>query len=799
MGPAQTRDAGTTAGRVPSPRADAGEALPDGGRRSLLPRGRRERELEAENAALRAQLEELRQAASDLVGSDDVETVLQRVVDRAASAGLTSAALLVVDAPDGTPLWRAHGLQRPEAAQLAVRVRRGEDLGVGAVVADVVSTRRAHGRLVAFYPGADAAAQGHFLVEACAQHAAAALDLLAAVDENRTEAHRATALLRLAHDLAVAEDATAVAQVTADALPRIVGSRTAAVLLPEPGAEALVPVATSGLGEDRRGWLTGVRLRFAALPELAPLAQRREPVLLTSGAASPVLADLMTRMGLTAMLAAPLLAGEALMGIVLVGWDGDARSVELDEARVRVLGATDQAATALQNTRLLATVRHQSLHDALTTLPNRVLFARSLDATLRRAGAGVGTCVLFCDLDSFKRVNDELGHAAGDELLRQVAQRIRTQVRGGDVVARLSGDEFAVALVGTQEEALIVAQRIVSALEQPFRLEGRDVRVTTSVGVCAHVGPDGQGDRMLAAADQAMYGAKQRGRNQVVVADDLERGPVVPSLEAELAEAVGADQLRLFFQPLVGVEATGCAVRGAEALLRWAHPRLGLLAPASFLPLAEETGLITELDLWAVDAACAALADESRAGGTLRVAVNLSSRTLVDPRLVPAVHAALTAHGIEPSRLHLEVVESSALRDLPGVVDAMRRLRELGVRMALDDFGTGYSTLAWLHSLPVDQIKIDRSFVARLHTDPASLAVVRAVLGLAHELGIEVVAEGVEEEAQLAALREAGCGMVQGYLLGRPAPAFRNELDDHFPVVPRQRSGRHQLSAAQVP
>ncbi|MBX9246228.1 EAL domain-containing protein [Actinotalea ferrariae] len=794
MGPAQTRDTGTTNGVAALPRGGAAETVdaPDAGRRSLLPRGRRERELEAENAALRAQLEELRQAASDLVGSDDVETVLQRVVDRASAAGLTSATLLVVDAPDGGTAWRAHGLGRPEAAQLAARLRRGEHLGPGAVVVDVVSARRRHGRLAALYPTAEDAAHGRFLLEACAQHAAAALDLLTAVDENRTEAIRATALLRLAHDLALAADATAVAQVTADALPRIVGSRTAAVLLPEPGAEALVPVATSGLGEDRRGWLTGVRLRFAALPELAPLAQKREPVVLTSGAASPVLADLMTRMGLTGMLAAPLLAGDALMGIVLVGWDGDARAMDLDEAKVRVLGATDQAATALQNTRLLATVRHQSLHDALTGLPNRVLFARSLEATLRQAGTGVGTCVLFCDLDSFKRVNDELGHAAGDELLRQVAQRIRTQVRGGDVVARLSGDEFAVALVGTQDEALIVASRIVSALEQPFRLEGRDVRVTTSVGVCAHVGPDGRGDRMLAAADQAMYGAKQRGRNQVVVADDVERDSVVPSLEAELAEAVATGQLRLFFQPLVGVETTGCAVRGAEALIRWAHPRLGLLAPASFLPLAEETGLISELDLWAIDAACAALADQSGpAAGALRVAVNLSCTTLIDPRLVPAVSGALARHGIDASRLNLEIVESSALRDLPGVLDAMSRLRELGVRMALDDFGTGYSTLAWLHSLPVDQIKIDRSFVARLHTDPASLAVVRAVLALAHELGLEVVAEGVEEEAQLSALRDAGCGMVQGYLLGRPAPAIRAELDDHFPVVPRQRSGRH--------
>ncbi|WP_182111798.1 bifunctional diguanylate cyclase/phosphodiesterase [Actinotalea sp. JY-7876] len=796
MGSDLTRDAGTTVALALRGRGAVTEAV-DGVRRNLLPRGRRDREaeLEVEIAALRVQLDELRRAASDLVGSDDVPTVLERVIERAASAGLTSAALLLVATPDGGSAFRAHGLGRTEAEQLAGRVRRGEPLGPDAVVVDVASARRRHGRLVAFYPEPAAAAQGRYLLEACAQHAAAALDLLLAVERNRTEATRATALLRLAHDLAVAADANAVAQVTADALPGIVGSTTAAVLLPEPGAEALVPVAIAGLGDDRRAWLRGVRMRFAALPELAPLAQRREPVVLTSDAASPVLADLMTRMGLTGMLAAPLLAGEALMGIVLVGWEGAARSVELEEAKVRVLGASDQAATALQNTRLLATVRHQSLHDALTGLPNRVLFARSLDLTLRQAAAGVGTCVLFCDLDAFKRVNDELGHAAGDELLRQVAQRLRGQVRGGDVVARLSGDEFAVALVGTREEAQVVAGRIVAALEEPFRLDGRDVRVTTSVGICAHVGPDGRGDRMLAAADQAMYDAKQRGRNQVAVADDPERGLVVPSLEAELAAAVDAGQLRLFFQPLVGVQASGCDVRGAEALLRWAHPRLGLLAPASFLPLAEESGLITELDLWAVDAACAALADE---GSMMRLAVNLSCTTLIDDRLVPAVRASLDRHGIDASRLNLEIVESASLRDLPGVLDAMSRLRALGVRIALDDFGTGYSTLAWLHTLPVDQIKIDRSFVARLHTDRASLAVVRAVLSLAAELGLEVVAEGVEEEAQLAVLREAGCGLVQGYLLGRPGPTFRAELDRaeldraEVPAPARtRRAGRH--------
>jgi EAL domain-containing protein (putative c-di-GMP-specific phosphodiesterase class I) len=254
----------------------------------------------------------------------------------------------------------------------------------------------------------------------------------------------------------------------------------------------------------------------------------------------------------------------------------------------------------------------------------------------------------------------------------------------------------------------------------------------------------------------------------------------VSSLETELRSAVVEEQLRLVFQPLVAVgEATpgpgpdGASaprVVGAEALVRWQHPRLGLLPPAGFLPLAEETGIVVCLDLWAVRAACAALAGWPEGpDGPLHVAVNLASSTLLDPRLYETVRSALVDHDIEPERLYLEVVESRALADVPAVVDRLVSLRRLGVKIALDDFGTGYSTLSWLQRLPVDQVKIDRTFICALPADAASAGVVRGVLALARELGIEVVAEGVETPDQLAALRDAGCGLLQGYLLGRPA------------------------------
>jgi len=274
-----------------------------------------------------------------------------------------------------------------------------------------------------------------------------------------------------------------------------------------------------------------------------------------------------------------------------------------------------------------------------------------------------------------------------------------------------------------------------------------------------------------------MYDAKRTGRNQVALADDSNRTDPAISLLSELGEALGRSEMRLHYQPIVALSAPDRVV-GAEALIRWEHPRLGLLAPAAFLPLAEETGLVADLDLWVLGEALgdlAALGDDSGLTGTgsapLHVAVNLASDTLVDPRLIPTVRAALNRNRLRPERLVLEIVESRALIDIPGVVERLTELRRLGVSISLDDFGTGFSTLAWLNTLPVDQIKIDRTFTANL-PEAASVALVEGIVALAEKLSIDVVAEGVETEDQLAALREAGCAFAQGYLLGRPRPAF---------------------------
>lgn len=733
---------------------------------------------DVENRALRGQLEALQLAASDLAGTDDVDQVLQTIVERAISAVLAPAYLLVLGGTGDRPVTvRANGLPQARAEELARTLLDEGTLGANALVVDVASSRQVHGRLAVLYAPGHVASEGdRGLVEAYAGHAAAALDLVTALEASRGEERRATALLTLAHELATAGDTAAVAAVAAAAIPRIVGCRSAGVWVWEPGDGVLRLGATEGHTDEEATRLRGVELRPDQTPELADLLARQEAVVLYADEVSAELGAVLTAVGSLSLIVVPLLAGPDLMGAAIASWDRRREPTAEDpEVLARIVGVSDQTATALQNARLLTTVRHQSLHDALTGLPNRVLFAKTLDATLRAAGPSCATAVLFCDLDRFKHVNDEYGHAAGDELLRQAAARLRGVLRPGDAVGRLSGDEFAALLVDVDEQAAVaVATRVVDALAQPYRLDGREVRITASVGVALHTGTDGRGDRLLAAADSAMYAAKQHGRNQVSVAGEVPGRHGVPSLEAELARAVDARQLRLFFQPVVDVAAGSAgSVVGAEALLRWAHPRLGLLPPGAFLPLAEEAGLVPELDIWAVGAAVEALARwPEPASGPLRIAVNLASATLVDPRLVPAVRSALNTHGIPADRLHLEVVESRSLADLPGVTERLAELRQMGVRISLDDFGTGYSTLAWLQTLPVDQIKIDRSFTARLGTDDASLAVVRGVMALARELGIEVIAEGVEIAQQLHLLRDAGCGMVQGYLLGRPGPVL---------------------------
>ena len=740
-------------------------------------RWRRRAELEdPELGVLRLQLDALQAVASDLVSSDHVEDVLQRITERAASAVLAPAYLLAVESPrSGERLVFSVGLDAERADELAGTMLAGGDLGPSAVVVDVASTRRHHGRLAALNgEGQTGPADEQRMLAVYARHAAVALDLLVAVEGSRRGEDRATALLGLSHLLATATSSAAVAEVVAAALPGIVGCSSAAVLLWDSSTGELRTAAVRGLTPDQTGALMSTTLRPEDYPELIDMLAHRRPRVLQRGEVGSSLEALFTTLDVGTCLAAPVMAGTDLLGVATASWSpADGSPTDLGERTARLTGVADSAATALFNARLVETIKHQSLHDDLTGLPNRVLLGDRLDQALRGCSADAGIAVLFCDLDRFKQVNDVLGHAAGDELLRQVAARLRGCLRPGDSVGRMGGDEFAVLLAEVPDlvSAQDIARRIVDSFDTAFRIDGRELRVTTSVGVALHLGPEGRADRLLRAADTAMYVAKQRGRNQISCAEEvLATGLDGPSLEQELAAAIATDQLRLHFQPIVRVDGEVHTVVGAEALLRWQHPRLGLLAPGAFLPLAQDSGLVVELDLWAMRAACEQASIWSRDPGfrPLQLSVNLGGPTLIDSRLLSAVRTALADHGLDPGLLCLEVVESQSLVDLPTVSSQLTELRRIGVRTALDDFGTGYSTLSWLQQLPVDRIKLDRTFTAELPGE-AGRVLVRGVVALAGELGIELVAEGVESLEQLESLSEAGCRLMQGYLLARPA------------------------------
>ena len=467
--------------------------------------------------ALRGQLQILQSAATDLVASDDLDTVLDRIVSRAAEAVLAPAYLLAVHDPGGgPPLVHGSGLAPERMPELAATLLDGGDLGPDAVVVDVASARRPHGRLAALYRPGDAAMGDEVaMLAAYAGHAAAALDLIIALEDARREADRAGVLLGLSHELAVATDTAEVTELVASALPRVVGCTRASLLLWDPGAGMLRASSATGISDEQWAVLQAAELRPEDTPELVEMLTDRAPLVIDDTASSPLLRSLLQGIGSAVVVVVPLLAGATFLGVATAGWQaGEAPLCLAGDVLVRLRGVADQASTALQKARLLQTVRHQATHDALTGLPNRVLFLERLTTAIAGAAPRADLAVLFCDLDRFKQVNDTLGHASGDELLRQVSARLRAAVRPGDTVGRLSGDEFAVILPGLAEpgHADGLAARVLDCFREPFRLDGVEVPIGTSVGV-AVLGADGStAEQLLRAADAAMYRHKHDRR-----------------------------------------------------------------------------------------------------------------------------------------------------------------------------------------------------------------------------------------------------------------------------------------------
>jgi diguanylate cyclase (GGDEF)-like protein len=456
------------------------------------------------------------------------------------------------------------------------------------------------------------------------------------------------------------------------------------------------------------------------------------------------------------------------------------RTRELRAANRRLVGEVAQRRASESR------VRHLLHHDTLTGLPNRLLLQDRLRQALAHARRSDERMVLMLlDLDGFKEINDTRGHPAGDRLLKAVAARLATRVRSADTLARLGGDEFAIVQVGVTsvESGLVLADELVACMARPLLLDGEEVVRGISIGVAVFPDHGRDLDTLLTHADIALYAAKQhRQCRRLFSAEMGEETRNRRQLDTDLRQAIEAEQFVLHYQPRYELGAG--AMTGVEALVRWRHPTRGLLAPGSFIPRAESTGLIRPLGRWVLEAACRQAADWQRRGRRLRVSVNLSPAQFREQNVASLVDEALSAAGLDAAALELEITETLYLEFASDAVyGALRDLRLMGVQLAIDDFGTGYSSLAYLRHLPFDLIKIDRAFVRHLGSDAEDEAIVHAVVTLVHNLGKRVVAEGVETPRQLALLRHLGCDEAQGFLLARPCPATEVRVASRLDVA----------------
>ena len=440
-----------------------------------------------------------------------------------------------------------------------------------------------------------------------------------------------------------------------------------------------------------------------------------------------------------------------------------------------------------------AKIAHMALHDTLTALPNRTLLNERLEQALARATRGEMVAIHILDLDHFKHVNDTLGHPVGDKLLQMVGVRLRALVRDTDTIARMGGDEFAIVQVALSQiaDATSLAQRIIAAVCEPYEIDGHQVVIGTSIGITVAPSDGLIPDELIRNGDLALYRAKGDGRGtfrffepEMDVQMQARR-----ALEQDLRKALTACEFELHYQPVVNLASD--KISGFEALIRWHHPEKGMVSPATFIPLAEETGLIVPIGEWVIRQACMTAAQWP---ADLKIAVNLSPAQLRSPGLLHVVVSALAASGLEADRLELEITETVLLHDSEATLAILYRLRELGVRIAMDDFGTGYSSLSHLQRFPFDKIKIDRSFIKNIVDNVGSLNIVRAVAALASGLGVAATAEGVETQEQLDVIRSEGCIEMQGFLFSKPIPA--REIERLFLSNGADRNGRENVIAA---
>ena len=729
-----------------------------------------------------AWFENLQTVASDLLGTENIDEVLERITHGASTALEAPRFLLAVRVGE-TERVRVHhrGFADEETAAAHAELLLGgatELPDESVLVTSVAAGDRSLGVLAALSVAkAEFSEREQRTLSSYAGLAAVALQMVATLDGAQRDRDKAQALLSLASDLAAARTTEEVTQCLAAAIPAITRCDIALLWGWDEASESLHLEAWVDLAGGE--WTGPRELAVADYPEIKWLAVQRDPLLLRAQAASEIIRWIFDAFALERMATVPIVAGDSFLGLLTTGYRQTILDDDVPQLLAGLVGFADNAAIALENAKLLADIHHQALHDTLTDLPNRPLVedrARQALAASERSGEPVS--LLFIDLDRFKNVNDTLGHGAGDDLIRQVATRLRPLLRSIDTLARLGGDEFLALLPGIDTiGAVEVGNRIVDALHQPFELRDREVYISCSIGVACTPYHGRDYEELMAHADAAMYQAKAQGRNTLALhsAPATGRRREQLDLETALHRAIEEGQLRVLYQPEV-VSATGQLV-GLEALARWEHPELGLIEPDDFIHLAEDSGLIVEVGTFVRRTALEQVATWARGGLTLRIALNLSNRDLQIPDIAKTIALEIAAAGVDPSLVELEITDRVVMAD-GELAAVLNSLHDIGVRLALDDFGTGSSVLDQLQRCPFSTLKIARSFVHGVVAGSPEALVLRALVALGQSLELQVLAEGVEVAEENDLLVQCGCDLSQGFLFGHPMTA--DEVDELY-------------------